>query len=150
VFYERVQGNNVYNAALNPPFAYQPSATNVYFSDPHNSALTGATTSQSFPSVLTNINYHYPNPGTADYSFGIQRELAPSVVAVVQYVGSDGWDQNDVRSVNTLPLTSLAQREEVATSASILGSLRFSRKKTRRTSTIIRCRRGFALRISMD
>ncbi len=24
MFYERVQGNDVYNAALNPPFAYQP------------------------------------------------------------------------------------------------------------------------------
>jgi hypothetical protein len=50
VFYERVQGNDVYNAALNPPFAYQPSANNVYFSNPFTSALTGLTTSQSFPS----------------------------------------------------------------------------------------------------
>ena len=114
VFYERVQGNDVYNAALNPPFAYQPSANNVYFSNPHTSALTGATTTQSFPSVLTNINYHYPSPGTEDFSLGIQRELAPSVVAVVQYVGSDGWDQSDVRSVNTLPLSDLTHRQGVA------------------------------------
>jgi hypothetical protein len=105
MFYERVQGNDVYNAALNPPFAYQPSATNVYFSNPNTSALTGATTTQSFPSDLTNIKYNYPPPGTMDYSFGIQRELAPSVVAQVQYVGSDGWDQNDDRQINTLPLT---------------------------------------------
>ena len=105
MFYERVQGNDVYNAALNPPFAYQPSATNVYFSDPNTSALTGLTTTQSFPSDLTNINYHYPNPGTMDYSLGVQRELAPSVVAVVQYVGSAGWNQSDDRQVNTLPLT---------------------------------------------
>ncbi len=42
MFYERVQGNDVYNAALNPPFAYQPTATNVYFSNPNTSALTGA------------------------------------------------------------------------------------------------------------
>ncbi|HEX4067528.1 MAG TPA: TonB-dependent receptor [Acidobacteriaceae bacterium] len=114
VFYERVQGNDVYNAALNPPFAYQPSATNVYFSNPHTSALTGATTTQSFPSVLTNINYHYPSPGTEDYSLGIQRELAPSVVAQVQYVGSDGWDQDDDRSVNTLPLSDITHRQGVA------------------------------------
>jgi hypothetical protein len=114
VFYERVQGNDVYNAALNPPFAYQPSATNVYFSNPHTSALTGATTTQSFPSVLTNINYHYPSPGTEDYSLGIQRELAPSVVAVVQYVGSDGWDQDDDRNVNTLPLSDITHRQGVA------------------------------------
>jgi hypothetical protein len=115
VFYERVQGNDVYNAALNPPFAYQPSAQNVYFSDPHTSAVTGATTSQTFPSTLTAINYNYPPPGTMDYSFGIQRQLAPSVVAVMQYVGSDGWDQNDVRAVNTLPLGDLTDRALVAT-----------------------------------
>jgi len=116
VFYERVQGNDVYNAALNPPFAYQPSATNVYFSNPHTSAINGTTTTQSFPSVLTNINYHYPSPGTMDFSFGVQRELAPSIVAVVQYVGSSGWSQDDDRNVNTLPLNDITDREEVATS----------------------------------
>jgi hypothetical protein len=113
MFYERVQGNDVYNAALNPPFAYIPSANNVYFSNPNTSALTGVTTSQSFPSNLTNIKYDYPPPGTADWSFGIQRELAPSIVAVVQYVGSSGWDQNDDRQINTLPLDS-PEREGVA------------------------------------
>jgi hypothetical protein len=117
MFYERVQGNDVYNAALNPPFAYIPSATNVYFSNPHTSALTGVTTSQSFPSNLTNIKYNYPPPGTADFSLGVQHQLASSVVAVVQYVGSSGWDQNDDRQINTLPLTtngSYATREGVA------------------------------------
>jgi hypothetical protein len=104
MFYERVQGNDVYNAALNPPFAYIPSANNVYFSNPKTSALTGATTTNSFPSSLTNIKYNYPPPGTADFSLGVQRELAPSIIAQVQYVGSRGWDQDDDRQVNTLPL----------------------------------------------
>jgi hypothetical protein len=114
MFYERVQGNDVYNAALNPPFAYQPSAQNVYFSNPNTSALTGTTTTQIFPSTLFSINYQYPPPGTADYSLGIQRQLAPSIVAQVQYVGSDGWDQNDDRSVNTLPLNDITDRQAVA------------------------------------
>jgi len=105
MFYERVQGNDVYNAALNPPFAYQPAANNVYFSNPNTSALTGQTTTQSFPSALTNIKYYYPPPGTMDFSLGIQHELAPSIVIQVQYVGSIGWDQNDDRQINTLPLT---------------------------------------------
>jgi hypothetical protein len=104
VFYERVQGNDVYNAALNPPFAYQPSATNVYFSNPNTSALTGQTTLNHFPSSLTSIKYDYPPPGTANFSLGIQKEVAPSVVAVLQYVGSRGWDQDDDRQINTLPL----------------------------------------------
>ncbi len=108
MFYERVQGNDVYNAALNPPFAYQPSATNVYFSNPKTSALTGVTTSESFPSVLTNIKYQYRPPGTAEFSLGLQRQLAPSVIGVIQYVGTVGWDQSDDRAINTLPLTDVS------------------------------------------
>jgi hypothetical protein len=104
LFWERIQGNDVYNAALNPPFAYIPSATNVYFSNPNTSVLTGATTLNHFPSNITNIRYDYNAPGTANYSMGIQRELAPSIIAVVQYVGSDGFSQNNDRQINTLPL----------------------------------------------
>ncbi len=104
LFYERIQGNDVYNAALNPPFAYIPSATNVYFSNPNTSALTGATTLNHFPSSLTNIKYDYNSPGTENFSLGIQHELAPSIVAVAQYVGSVGFSQNDDRAINTLPL----------------------------------------------
>ena len=58
IFYERVQGNDVYNAALNPPFAYQPSATNVYFSNPNTSAITGVTTTQTFPSDDDHVGLH--------------------------------------------------------------------------------------------
>ena len=108
MFFERVQGNDVYNAALNPPFAYIPSADNVYFSNPHTSALDGTTTAQYFPSNLNTIKFRYPPPGTQNYSLGIQREVAPSVVAVVQYVGSNGWDQSNDRQINTLPLTDAA------------------------------------------
>lgn len=107
LFYERVQGNDVYNAALNPPFAYQPSATGVKFSDPTTSLDTGTQplTKTYSPSSLTNIKYNYPPPGTGNGSLGIQHQLLPSVIAVVQYVGSLGWDQNDDRNINTLPLS---------------------------------------------
>lgn len=103
IFYERVQGNDVYNAALNPPFAYQPSATSIFFSNPNTSVNTGATSSQAFPSGLFNIKYNYPPPGTMNWSLGVQRQLMPSVIAVLQYVGSAGWDQNNDRAINTLP-----------------------------------------------
>jgi hypothetical protein len=105
VFYERVQGNDVYNAALNPPFAYQPNPTNVFFSNPKTSVLTGATSGDLYPSGLTSIKYNYPPPGTMDWSLGIQHQLKPSVIAQLQYVGSSGWDQNNDRAINTLPLT---------------------------------------------
>jgi hypothetical protein len=48
------------------------------------------------------------------FSLGAQRELAPSVVGVLQYVGTTGWHQNDDRSINTLPLSNLAARQNVA------------------------------------
>jgi hypothetical protein len=105
IFYERTQGNDVYNAALNPPFAYQPAPTNVYFSDPNTSITTGTKSLNLFPSSLTNIKYNYPPQGTINFSLGIQHQLMPSVIAAVQYVGSNGWDQNNDRSINTLPLT---------------------------------------------
>ncbi|OLE11717.1 MAG: collagen-binding protein [Acidobacteria bacterium 13_1_20CM_4_56_7] len=114
LFFERVQGNDVYNAALNPPFAYQPSATNIYLSNPNTSAVTGVTTAQTFPSTMTTLEYNYRPPGTAMFSLGIQRQLAQSVVASVQYVGSRGWDQSNDRSINTLPLTDIAHRQGVA------------------------------------
>jgi hypothetical protein len=108
IFYERVQGNDVYNAALNPPFAYQPAPTNVFFSNPNTSINTGATGTALYPSSLTSIKYNYPPQGTMNWSFGIQHQLMPSVIAAVQYVGSSGWDQNNDRAINTLPLTNNA------------------------------------------
>jgi hypothetical protein len=104
IFFERVQGNDVYNAALNPPFAYQPAPTNVFFSSPNTSVLTGQPSANLFPSSLTNIDYKYPPQGTMNFSLGIQRQLTSSVIATVQYVGSNGWDQNNDRAINTLPL----------------------------------------------
>jgi hypothetical protein len=64
---------------------------------------------------LTNIQYGYKPPGTAQFSLGIQRELAPSVIGVVQYVGTLGWTQNNDRAINTLPLNDLVHRQGVAT-----------------------------------
>ncbi|WP_263369081.1 TonB-dependent receptor [Edaphobacter dinghuensis] len=116
IFFERIQGNDVYNAGGNPPFSYQPAANNVYFSSPTKSNQTGqAAAAAIFPASLTNLAYNYPAPGVAMYSLGVQREVAPSIVGVLQYVGTSGWHQNDDRAINTLPLnTSLSIRQAVA------------------------------------
>ena len=117
MFFERVQGNDVYNAAQNPPFAFQPSANSVYFSNPSTSALTGESAGNAiFPSTLTNLDFHYTPPGTAQFSLGVQHQLSQSVIGVIQYVGTTGWHQNNDRAVNTLPLNS-PQREAVAAGA---------------------------------
>jgi hypothetical protein len=116
LFYERVQGNDIYNLSTNPPFAYQPSVSNVYFSDPHTNNQTGSTSAVPIgPAGMTNLDYYYPNPGTAQYSLGVQHELAPSVVLALQYVGSEGWNQDDLREINDLRLSDLTHRKAVAT-----------------------------------
>lgn len=117
IFYERIQGNDSYNAGSNPPFSYQPSASNVTFSNANRSATNGQLASTNpKPASLTNLAYHYPLPGQAMYSFGVQRQVAASIVGVLQYVGTAGWHQNDDRAINTLPLSSsVALRQSVAT-----------------------------------
>jgi hypothetical protein len=117
IFYERMQGNDIYNLDTTPPFAYQPTVNNVFFTSPQTSVLSGATAAvPAGPAGLTDLSYYYPNPATAQYSFGVQQQLAPSVVAAVQYVGSGSWNQDAKIETNDLPLSALAEREEVATS----------------------------------
>lgn len=115
VFYERIQGNDIYGAAINQPFAYQPRANSVYFSDPKTSAVTGQRAANPVvPANITNLSMYYPNPATAQYSLGIQQQLAPTVIAFIQYVGSAGWDQAIQRNINTLALNDLTHRQAVA------------------------------------
>jgi hypothetical protein len=114
IFYERVQGNDVTNADTNPPFASQPSVQNIYFSNPLQSANTGLTASTvTFPLSLTNLAYDYNIPATVQYSLGLQQQWAPSIVSLIQYVGSAGYHQDDNRDINTLALNS-PFREAVA------------------------------------
>jgi hypothetical protein len=106
MFFERVQGNDIYGTDTNPPNAYQPSVSAVYFSNPNTSNQTGATASAPFfPGNFQNLAYNYHSPGTNQFSLGVQHELAPSTVAVLQYVGMTAWHQNVERAINTLPLT---------------------------------------------
>ncbi len=130
VFYERVQGNDIYGLSSNAPFAVNAQVNGVYFSNPNQSAATGAQASSPLnPSSPGSLALHYPNPGTAQFSIGVQQQLEPAVVAVVQYVGSVGWDQNNERSINTLPLTdpvngSYDQRQAVANNSGLSNQYR--------------------------
>ena len=93
---ERVQGNDIYDLDTTPPFAYQPQASLIYFSNPSTSSQTGATAAlPTSPAGLNALSYYYPNPGTLQFSLGIQKQLAPSIIRGIQYVGSTAWNQDD-------------------------------------------------------
>jgi hypothetical protein len=113
-FYERLQGNDIYNAATNPPYAYNLSLNNAMLSSPGSNFLTGTSVSSSggvpiFAAGLTSLAPHYPSPAVAQFSLGVQHEVSPSVIWVVQYVGNLAWHQNIQQHLNTFPLSTPMQ-----------------------------------------
>ena len=115
-FYERLQGNDIYGVAnSNLPFEYTPSVTNVYYSKPFCSWSSADTSDPAnclsttklpiLAANLTTLARTYKAPGVAQFSLGIQHELKPSIILVVQYVGNDAWHQNINHPINNFPLT---------------------------------------------
>jgi hypothetical protein len=106
-FFERMQGNDIYNAATNPPFAYNLGLSNNYLSSPGTNWQTGVPISgfPIFAAGVTNLAQDYRAPAVAQYSLGIQHELAPSMIWVVQYVGNLAWHQNIEKNINNIPVT---------------------------------------------
>jgi Carboxypeptidase regulatory-like domain len=106
MFYERIQGNDVYNMGPNPPFSYDPNANQVYLSNPSINYLTGlAAGTPTFPASFTTLAYSdYKLPTAMEWSFGIQQQLASTSVLSISYVGSSNYHQPDVRNINTVPL----------------------------------------------
>jgi hypothetical protein len=104
-FFERIQGNDIYDAATNTPYVNDPSAPNVNMTNPHISTITGAIASTpTGPSGLTSLAINYRAPAVAMFSLGVQREISPSVVWVVQYVGNMAWHQYDQNHVDNFSL----------------------------------------------
>lgn len=116
-FFERMQGNDIYDLANNNlPFEYVPSVNSVYYGNPHCSWLSTASTADSanclsvtnlpiLPASLVTLATTYKAPAVAQFSLGIQHELKPSVVWIVQYVGNLAWHQNIDNPINNFPLT---------------------------------------------
>jgi hypothetical protein len=104
-FYERMQGNDIYDVATAAPFANTPSANSVYLSDPHTSYLTGAVASTPFfPQGSTSLATTFKAPAVAQFSLGLQDQISQSVILVTQYVGNFAWHQNIRRNINSFPV----------------------------------------------
>jgi hypothetical protein len=112
-FFERMQGNDIYNAATNSPFAYNLGLNNTTFSSPGSNWVTGTSIASSggtpiFAAGLTSLAKRYPAPAVAQFSLGVQHQISPSVILVVQYVGNLAWHQNIERNINNFPLSTSA------------------------------------------
>ena len=106
MFYERIQGNDVYNMGPNPPFGFNPGLNNVFFSTPNVSSLNGqAATVPIYPADITALAYtDYKLPVSAQWNFGVQHQLSEGAVLGVQYVGNADYHQRDEREINDVPL----------------------------------------------
>jgi hypothetical protein len=125
MFYERVQGNDVYDGGQNPPWSIDPSASLVYFSNPSVSVLNGAAAAMPiFPAGLNKtLSKDYLPPTSQQWSFGIQRELAPGAVLSVGYVGNGNYHQPITRNIN-MPLPNDARRADVKAGTIAVNSIR--------------------------
>ncbi|HUX45523.1 MAG TPA: carboxypeptidase-like regulatory domain-containing protein [Terracidiphilus sp.] len=117
-FYERMQGNDVYNIAAAAPFSNTPGVSNTTFSDPFLSWKTGnslsTTTLPTVPQGMTTIAHNYKAPGVAQYSLGVQHEIVPALILVTQYVGNIEWHQNVILPINELPLSTPMSVRQIA------------------------------------
>jgi hypothetical protein len=111
-FYERLAGNDVLNVGT-APFANSLSLSNTYFSTPgtswQNGSVVTTATLPTFVNGLTSLATTYKAPMSAEFSLGVQRELSPSLIWQIQYVGNVDNHQSIQRSINTFGLNTPAQ-----------------------------------------
>lgn len=103
IMYERIQGNDMYDGAQNPPFGYSLNTSNVLYSDPHNQWGGGTITVPIVPASVTGINNYYPAPRSSQFSAGVQQQLAGNMVLSVSYVGNIERHQSYWQELETPP-----------------------------------------------
>ncbi len=107
--YERIQGNDMYNAGPNIPFSSSVTFNNgVLLSNPSTSVATGTTlTAPITVADITGLDRkQYKLPVVYQYSVGVQQGFGAKSVLSVSYVGNQSRHQNDYRETN-LPDQSL-------------------------------------------
>jgi hypothetical protein len=106
MFYERIQGNDVYNGGQNVPFSFSPNLNNVFFSNPSVSVINGLKAAEPiFPASLSLVlsKTDYKLPTSMQWNFGVQHEVTRGAVLSVQYVGNGDYHQRDQLEENPVP-----------------------------------------------
>jgi hypothetical protein len=107
ISYERIQGNDMYNGAVNPPGDPNPTLNGVSLQNPGQPINGGAAITAAalpvLPLGVTGIAVHYPTPMSSQYSLGVQQGIGPRAVLTVSYVGSQGRRENYYQAINLPP-----------------------------------------------
>jgi len=108
VMYERIQGNDMYDGATNPPFGYSFGTNDVLFSNPHTTWTGSTITVPIVPGSVTGPNINYPPPRVSQYSAGVQQSVGTKAVLSVSYVGSVDRHLSYFNEINLPPAADLA------------------------------------------
>jgi len=103
IMYERIQGNDMYNAGPNIPFSLQVTTPGpVEFSNPTLSLASG--TAAALPINAASVTglaiNDYNLPVSYQWSVGVQHQLGARSVLGIAYVGNQNRHQNDYRETN--------------------------------------------------
>ena len=128
IMYERIQGNDMYNAGPNIPFSLNVTLNNTEFSNPSISTKTGTAASRPInPASLTGLDRANYRPSTStQYSLGIQRSLSAKTVLSVSYVGNVNRHLNDYRNINLPAQSDLPTLIANKTAYQLAGTLPFT------------------------
>ena len=111
VTYERIQGNDMYNGAVNPPGDPNPTLNNVSLDNPGLNLTTGSVIAAAnlpvLPLGVTGISEYYPTPRSSQYSLGVQQAVGTHAVLNISYVGSQGRHENYYQAINLPPISEL-------------------------------------------
>jgi hypothetical protein len=111
IMYERIQGNDMYNGAVNPPGDPNPTLNGVSLQNPGLNLTTGnvitAAALPVLPLGVTGIATNYKSPTSTQYSGGVQQAIGTHAVLNVSYVGSMGRHENYYQAINLPPLADL-------------------------------------------
>jgi Carboxypeptidase regulatory-like domain len=103
IMYERIQGNDMYNAGPNIPFSLQVSTpAPVEMDNPRLALATGVATALPInPADITGLNLkNYKQPASYQFSVGVQHSLGERTVVSMSYVGNTNRFQNDYTQYN--------------------------------------------------
>ena len=102
IMYERIQGNDMYNAGPNLPFSFSEAKNSVTFENPRILLANGTASAQQInPATITGLAVNeYKQPASYQYSVGVERQLNARSVLAISYVGNQNRYQNDYREIN--------------------------------------------------
>src|SRR5438309_6814025 len=102
MMYERIQGNDMYNAGPNIPFSLGVTLNSVELVNPSISLASGTAASRPINAAdITGLVVDdYKLPASYQYSVGVQRALNAKSVLSVSYVGNQNRHQNDYSEYN--------------------------------------------------